>query len=379
MSARVVTSSANPDLHLLLLSKTIRVELFHRVATKLKQYVGPSTMTHVDLLYWMKLEESFLAVPLSPEAEIRCTTKTIRDFGNLMSENHPWRQGLSAWPDRPCLMDTEGFDIDMHISQRANFALKAYGFWRRCRGNGDEDSSSLGFGDYERKHWVDVRAVERYFLALSHRIANMPDKKARMHANNALEQPKKVRASYHSKRAARADNLRQFIPSRLWTWCAPVDALLPVPKTDDWCAEAVALDTAEPWRAGWLSCPDKHPYNTIYVPCNPHAPLFLPAGFTVETVGPLIVPDHSLDPKYIDPEWDRAFCVEEIEEEEPEEGDQEEGEVVKEITPPTPSSPTPSAAGSSSSVETLELPDEDLDEESSAAVLASLYADPNLA
>ncbi|OWY94360.1 hypothetical protein PHMEG_00035933, partial [Phytophthora megakarya] len=145
---------------------------------------------------------------------------------------------------------------------------------------------------------------------------------------------KKVWASYLSKRAARADNLRQFIPNRFWTWCAPVDAPLPVqtmleptmpiyslenmtwvPKTENWCAEAVALDTAEPWRASWLSCPEKHPYNTIYVPCNRHAPLFLPAGFTVETVGPLIVPDPSLEPKYIDPEWDRAFRVEEIEEE----------------------------------------------------------------
>ncbi|OWY95796.1 hypothetical protein PHMEG_00034112, partial [Phytophthora megakarya] len=316
-------------------------------------------MTHVELLYWMKLEESFLPEPLSPEAEIRCTTKTIRDFGNFMSENHPWRQGLSKWPDRPCLIDAEGFDIDMHISQRAKVALKAFGIWRRCRGYGDEDSSSLGFGDYECKHWVDVRAVERYFLALSRRIANMPGKKARIHANNALEPTQE----------ARADNLRQFIPNRFWTWCAPVDAPLPVqtmleptmpiyslenmtwvPKTEDWCAEAAALDT--------------HPYNTIYVPCNRHAaPLFLPAGFTVETVGPLIVPVPSLEPKYIDPEWDRAFRVEEIEEEEPEEVDQEEGEVVEEIAPPTPSSPTPSAAGSSSSVETLELPDEELDEE----------------
>ncbi|OWZ01876.1 hypothetical protein PHMEG_00026665 [Phytophthora megakarya] len=347
-------------------------------------------MTHVELLYWMKLEESFLPEPLSPEAEIRCTTKTIRDFGNFMSENHPWRQGLSKWPDRPCLIDAEGFDIDMHISQRANIALKAFGIWRRCRGYGDEDSSSLRFGDYERKHWVDVRAVERYFLALYRRIANMPGKKARIRTNNALEQLK--------KRSARADHLRQFIPNRFRTWCAPADAPLPVqtmlestmpiyslenmtwvPKTEGWCAEAVALDIAEPWRASWLSCPEKHPYNTTYVPCNRHAPLFLPAGFTVETVGPLIVPDPSLEPKYIDPEWDRAFRVEEIEEEEPEEFDQEEGEVVEEVAPPAPPSPTPSAAGSSSSVETLELPDEELDEEASVAVLASFYADPNLA
>ncbi|OWZ14216.1 hypothetical protein PHMEG_00012348 [Phytophthora megakarya] len=75
----------------------------------------------------------------------------------------------------------------------------------------------------------------------------------------------------------------------------------------DWYADAALVDESELCRVDWLTCPEQHPYNTVYVPCNAHVPLFLPANSTVEVLGPRIVPDSSLDPEVIDSSRDRAF------------------------------------------------------------------------
>ncbi|OWY91830.1 hypothetical protein PHMEG_00039427, partial [Phytophthora megakarya] len=88
----------------------------------------------------------------------------------------------------------------------------------------------------------------------------------------------------------------------------------------DWCAEAALVDKSEPWRVDWLTCPEQHPYNTVYVPCNAHVPFFLPANSTVEVLGLQIVPDSSLEPADIDSSWDRAFRAAD-EDEEMEEGE----------------------------------------------------------
>ncbi|OWY97437.1 hypothetical protein PHMEG_00032025, partial [Phytophthora megakarya] len=117
---------------------------------------------------------------------------------------------------------------------------------------------------------------------------------------------------YNKERADRADNLRSFLPGRMWPWCVVPDATLPietlldptlpfytienlmwVPGSEDWCAEAALVDPSEPWRVHWLTCPEQHPYNTVYVPCKAHVPFFLPANSTVEVLGPQIVPDWS--------------------------------------------------------------------------------------
>ncbi|OWY95793.1 hypothetical protein PHMEG_00034116 [Phytophthora megakarya] len=87
----------------------------------------------------------------------------------------------------------------------------------------------------------------------------------------------------------------------MWPWCVGPDATLPiktlldptlpfytvenlmwVPGSADWCAEAALVDKLEPCRVDWLTFPEQYPYNTVYVPCNAHVPLFLPANSTVE-------------------------------------------------------------------------------------------------
>ncbi|OWZ05450.1 hypothetical protein PHMEG_00022465 [Phytophthora megakarya] len=86
-----------------------------------------------------------------------------------------------------------------------------------------------------------------------------------------------------------------------------IEKLMWVPGSADYCAEAALVDKSEPYRVDWLTCPEQHPYNTVYVPCNAHVPLFLPANSTVEALGPQIVSDSSLEPEDIDSSWDRTF------------------------------------------------------------------------
>ncbi|OWZ09687.1 hypothetical protein PHMEG_00017573, partial [Phytophthora megakarya] len=93
----------------------------------------------------------------------------------------------------------------------------------------------------------------------------------------------------------------------------------------DWWAEAALVDKSKPYRVDRLTCPERHPYNTVYVSCNAHVPPFFPVNSTVEALGPQIVPDSSLEPKDIDSSWDGAFRGadegEEMEEGEVEEDD----------------------------------------------------------
>ncbi|GMF18558.1 unnamed protein product [Phytophthora lilii] len=49
--------------------------------------------------------------------------------------------------------------------------------------------------------------------------------------------------------------------------------------------DVAALDELQPWRTEWVGGPAQHPYNTTFVPCNPSAPLFVPVGFSRESVG----------------------------------------------------------------------------------------------
>ncbi|OWY95666.1 hypothetical protein PHMEG_00034268 [Phytophthora megakarya] len=146
-----------------------------------------------------------------------------------------------------------------------------------------------------------------------------------------------------------------------------------VPKTADWCTEALELDRQEPWRAGWLHCPEKHPYNTVFVPCNSMVPLFLPSGSTMETVGPAVISDPSVNPVDINLSWNIAFRGDLEEEEEEEEG-QVTVEDESSLVPALPGSP----ALSSASNETMDLDqgsdaDTPLDGARGAEMLAQLY------
>ncbi|KAG6583023.1 uncharacterized protein IUM83_06092 [Phytophthora cinnamomi] len=82
-----------------------------------------------------------------------------------------------------------------------------------------------------------------------------------------------------------------------------VDNLLWTPMTADWCTEVTELDGHEPWRYGWVDVPMAHPYNTIFAPCNPAVPVFVPRGMTLQQAASAVTVDPSLGFKLVTAPW----------------------------------------------------------------------------
>ncbi|OWY93091.1 hypothetical protein PHMEG_00037640, partial [Phytophthora megakarya] len=134
---------------------------------------------------------------------------------------------------------------------------------------------------------------------------------------------------YNIDRVKRNDRLRTKYPYICWKGSLeappPVDGMISeflfeptmplygmeyltwIPKTPMWLKEVAELDAREPWRNYWLDCPEKHPYNTTFYPCNPDRPLFVPVGHSLGSVGPLIVRDPALTNAEIVGGWEQTF------------------------------------------------------------------------
>ncbi|OWZ07785.1 hypothetical protein PHMEG_00019784 [Phytophthora megakarya] len=258
-----------------------------------------------------------------------------------MDSTHPFQVQRQLWPGHACLFNTKNFNLASHVSQRARYPDRLLGIWRRLRGYGERDSASFGVADYEHKHWVPAKAIERKFAIMEENISKQTNwsSRERKYGLATVDEHHRQWTEYYDEQASRADNLPQFILNRLWLWCSPDKELFPthtmlepsmliyslgimpwVPTTADWCAEALEPDRQEALRVGWLNCPESHPYNTVFVPCNSMVPLFLPSGYTMETVGPAIIPDSSVNPADSDPSWNIAFRGDPEEEKEKEEG-----------------------------------------------------------
>ncbi|OWY95882.1 hypothetical protein PHMEG_00033996 [Phytophthora megakarya] len=167
---------------------------------------------------------AFLPRAVPADASVKCSKAHLAQFASFTDVTHPFQvlrqlwldhaclfNTKNLWPDHACLFNTKNFDLNSHISQRASYPDRLLGIWRRLRGYGDRDSASLGVADYERKHWVPAKAIERMFAIMEENIS----KQKRKHALATLDELHRQWAEYHDERASRADNLRQFILNRL--------------------------------------------------------------------------------------------------------------------------------------------------------------------
>ncbi|KAG2788009.1 hypothetical protein PC129_g15142 [Phytophthora cactorum] len=80
-----------------------------------------------------------------------------------------------------------------------------------------------------------------------------------------------------------------------------------VPTSDDWISSVMALDAAEPWRNCWMEQPHRHPFNTIFLPCNPAVCIFVPHVQTPQSVGSRIEIDNCVAPWEVAAGWDRDW------------------------------------------------------------------------
>ncbi|RAW20951.1 hypothetical protein PC110_g22605, partial [Phytophthora cactorum] len=69
----------------------------------------------------------------------------------------------------------------------------------------------------------------------------------------------------------------------------------------------MAPDAAEPWRHCWMEQPHRHPFNSIFLPCNPTVCIFVPHGQTPRSVGSSIVIDDYVAPQEVSAGWDRDW------------------------------------------------------------------------
>ncbi|OWY96231.1 hypothetical protein PHMEG_00033555, partial [Phytophthora megakarya] len=144
-----------------------------------------------------------------------------------------------------------------------------------------------------------------------------------------LDAVDEARRDYNIDRVKRNDRIRTKYPYVCWKWSLesppPVDGMIPeflfeptmplygmeyltwIPKTPMWFQEVAELDAREAWRNYWLDCPEKHPYNTTFYPCNPDRPLFVTVGNSLGSVGPRIVRDPALTNAEIVGGWEQTF------------------------------------------------------------------------
>ncbi|RAW26230.1 hypothetical protein PC110_g17358 [Phytophthora cactorum] len=78
-------------------------------------------------------------------------------------------------------------------------------------------------------------------------------------------------------------------------------------KGDDWISSVMALDVAEPWRNCWMEQLHRHPFNTIFLPCNLTVCIFVPHGQTLQSVGSRIKIDDCVAPREVAAGWDRDW------------------------------------------------------------------------
>ncbi|POM79656.1 Hypothetical protein PHPALM_2616 [Phytophthora palmivora] len=197
---------------------------------------------------------------------------------------HPWQQLRRRLPEQPCLFDSSGFPPGTKISIRETGLGRTVKLWRQFQGTSTDrtEKADLGLALWERRHWIQVSAVENYLR--------------RLEREHGRKDPLVVALvaqwkAYSKARNLRADRLRQQMVYRVWEWSIerdskprenPAELLLEpsylqypfevldwAPSTDNWVQELVVLDAQQPWRNCWMDAPAEHPYNTTFAPCNP--------------------------------------------------------------------------------------------------------------
>ncbi|OWZ06814.1 hypothetical protein PHMEG_00020886, partial [Phytophthora megakarya] len=276
------------------------VKLAQRASDLLTPYVAPDFTTASAQKYLVKLKQSLLLATVPSDAEVKCTTIGIQKFSVFMADDHPESTTQSGI-----------------VESGADFAI------------------------YERKHWVELEAIKRFFSPMTARLGEIKNTKERLRFELGLEHLKKVWYKYNKNRVDRADNLHVALvcwsnsPLPIVTLLDPtsplytMDNLMWLPGSAYWCAEAALVDKSEPWRADWLTYPEQH----------------------VEVLGP----DSSLTPEDIDSSWDRAFRGAD-EDEEMEAGKAGEGD----LSPPAP--PGSPISSDADSVTTMNLDQDSADD-----------------
>uniref|UniRef100_H3H4Y1 Uncharacterized protein n=1 Tax=Phytophthora ramorum TaxID=164328 RepID=H3H4Y1_PHYRM len=208
-------------------------------------------------------------------------------------------------PEVPCLFGLDQNPPGSKISIRASGLARTVKMWRQFQGVSTDrtEKADLGLALWERRHWVQVAAVETFLRSEAQRLGATDPSVVALRA---------AWTEYNKARNLRADRVRQQMLYRCWEWCIertgkPRESITEflleptylqysfeviewAPASEDWLGELATLDDRQPWRNCWVDAPASHPFNTTFAPCNPQVPMFMPRGLTqAEVVSGLMV------------------------------------------------------------------------------------------
>uniref|UniRef100_H3H984 Uncharacterized protein n=1 Tax=Phytophthora ramorum TaxID=164328 RepID=H3H984_PHYRM len=221
-------------------------------------------------------------------------------------------------PEVPCLFGLDQNPPGSKISIRASGLARTVKMWRQFQGVSTDrtEKADLGLALWERRHWVQVAAVETFLRSEAQRLGATDPSVVALRA---------AWTEYNKARNLRADRIRQQMLYRCWEWCIertgkPRESITEflleptylqysfeviewAPASEDWLGELATLDDKQPWRNCWVDTPAIHPFNTTFAPCNPQVPMFVPRGMTqAEVVSGLMV-DPSLPSSSVTAPW----------------------------------------------------------------------------
>ncbi|POM65277.1 Hypothetical protein PHPALM_19034, partial [Phytophthora palmivora] len=177
--------------------------------------------------------------------------------------NHPWQELRRKLPRSPCLLDASGFPSGSKISIRDTGLGRTVKMWRQFQGVSTDktEKADLGLALWERRHWIQVSAVESFLRRLERRHGRHDP------LVTALVTKWK---SYNKARNLRADRIRQQMVYRVWEWSIdrdnkprenPAEVLLEpsylqypfevldwAPTTDDWVSSPFSSPLVTPPR-----------------------------------------------------------------------------------------------------------------------------------
>ncbi|KAE8953073.1 hypothetical protein PF011_g32517, partial [Phytophthora fragariae] len=185
-----------------------------------RPYLSPCFHRPGALKCWIQILNSRLPTPQPNKIRTIAPAEVIRALGDYLNPEHPWQQYRRRLPSTACLFDTEGFDPDRKVSQRAPPFLRLQGYWSNSRGDGNSEDVDLGFSLWKRDHWIPRRVVEAFFK-LAYRILEENDTwsaEQKAVIKRDLDAAKAAWLEYAVDRTRRSDRLRAKIVHQVWEW-----------------------------------------------------------------------------------------------------------------------------------------------------------------
>uniref|UniRef100_H3H6S4 Uncharacterized protein n=1 Tax=Phytophthora ramorum TaxID=164328 RepID=H3H6S4_PHYRM len=267
---------------------------------------------------WCQIQNQSVTPPIAKGVESPCSVAGIRALADWTNPAHPWQQVRQKTPEVPCLFGLDQNPPGSKISIRASGLARTVKMWRQFQGVSTDrtEKADLGLALWERRHWVQVAAVETFLRSEAQRLGATDPSVVTLRA---------AWTGYNKARNLRADRIRQQMLYRCWEWCIertgkPRESITEflleptylqysfeviewAPASEDWLGELATLDDRQPWRNCWVDAPASHPFNTTFAPCNPQVPMFVPRGMTqAEVVSGLMV-DPSLPSVSVTAPW----------------------------------------------------------------------------